>query len=208
MPALDILMNEHRVIEQVLDCLDEMAERARKEGRVDAASARDAVEFFRNFADRCHHGKEEDRLFPAMESQGFPAEQGPIGVMRVEHDQGRALVGRIEQSIEGAAEGRGPDVEAFIEASRSFSLLLRDHINKEDHCLFPMAQQSLRPEQQQELLQDFARFERDDFGDEAHARLLGLAEALAERFGVPGARVERAALLAGDREEVRPKTTS
>jgi hemerythrin-like domain-containing protein len=81
MRATEILTHEHRVIEQVLGCLEAMGAEARAAGRLDGAAAQDAVAFFRNFADRCHHGKEEVHLFPALEAKGFPRDGGPTGVM-------------------------------------------------------------------------------------------------------------------------------
>jgi hemerythrin-like domain-containing protein len=197
MRATDILKNEHRVIEQVLDCLDKIVEAGRTDGRIDADAARDAVAFFRTFADRCHHGKEEDRLFPAMESAGYPSEEGPIAVMRHEHVQGRAFVGRIEQAIDGAGAGDAEALKEFAEAAAGYTLLLRDHINKEDHCLFPMADQALGEKQQQALMQEFAHFEQHDLGEEVHARFLAIAESLAEKLGVERSRVDERALHAG-----------
>ena len=72
MKPTEILSNEHRVIEQVLAALEAIVRDAKSAARLDEPSARDAVAFFRNFADRCHHGKEEVHLFPALEAKGFP----------------------------------------------------------------------------------------------------------------------------------------
>ena len=76
MRPTEILMQEHRVIEQVLDCLETMAQRAEAGEGVDLESAKQAIDFFRNFADRCHHGKEEDCLFPLLEQKGFCGSKG------------------------------------------------------------------------------------------------------------------------------------
>ena len=69
MQPTDILMQEHRVIEQVLSCLEAMAERCAAGQALDVQSAEQALDFFRTFADRCHHGKEED-LWPACRPSG------------------------------------------------------------------------------------------------------------------------------------------
>ncbi|MCX7887840.1 MAG: hemerythrin domain-containing protein, partial [Verrucomicrobiae bacterium] len=98
MKPTEILMAEHRVIEQVLNVLEAMAERAAN-GDLNRQEARDAVAFFRGFADRCHHGKEEAQLFPAMEAKGIPREGGPIGVMLCEHEQGRAAVRGMAEAV-------------------------------------------------------------------------------------------------------------
>lgn len=89
MKPTDVLSNEHRVIEQVLDCLERMVEECRTSNSLEAQPARDAVRFFHTFADRCHHGKEEVHLFPAMEAKGFSRAEGPVGVMLREHEAGR-----------------------------------------------------------------------------------------------------------------------
>jgi hemerythrin-like domain-containing protein len=57
MQPIDILMSEHRVIEQVLRCLERMAEKCLLYGHFDLQAVRQAIDFFRNFADRCHHQK-------------------------------------------------------------------------------------------------------------------------------------------------------
>ena len=82
----EILMNEHRVIEQVIGCLEKMAENCATGGVLDADDAADAIDFIRNFADKCHHMKEEDQLFVKMVEKGFPKEMGPIAVMLMDHD--------------------------------------------------------------------------------------------------------------------------
>jgi hypothetical protein len=71
--ATDILKDEYRVIEQVLDCLEELAGRAQTSGRLDGQSARQALDFFQNFADGYHRAKEEHHLFRLMEARGFPS---------------------------------------------------------------------------------------------------------------------------------------
>ena len=66
MSPTEILMQEHRLIEQVLDCLEALTQRAEGTGTLDVASATQALEFFSVFADRCHHAKEEDCFFPLL----------------------------------------------------------------------------------------------------------------------------------------------
>jgi hemerythrin-like domain-containing protein len=61
---------------------------------------RQGVDFVRNFADRCHHAKEEENLFPRMEARGVPRDGGPIGVMLFEHEEGRAYVRAIAGAID------------------------------------------------------------------------------------------------------------
>lgn len=187
MQTTEVLWDEHRVIERVLDCLEKLADRCRAEGQLDGAAARDAVTFFRGFADRCHHGKEEALLFPLMEQRGFSPDSGPTAVMRREHVQGRELVGDMAGAIDGAAAGDAATCGSFLRAARGFLDLLRQHIRKEDQILFPMAEQALTAPDKERLKDDFARADREEFGEAERQRLLQIADTLAERCGVTAA---------------------
>ena len=158
--------------------------RCRAAVRLDGEAARDALDFFRQYADRCHHGKEEDRLFPMMERHGFPADQGPVAVMRAEHEHGRALIRGMDAAIDGAADGDREQVEAWLSHATDYVALLREHIRKEDHCLFPMADQSLDEEAMRELADQFEVVESGELGRSLKRRYEAVADRLAARFGV------------------------
>ncbi len=178
MKPTEILSAEHRVIEQVLDVLEKMAAQAERTGTLEKQDATDAVSFFRMFADKCHHGKEEDLLFPALEAKGFPRHGGPTGVMIQEHETGRACVRGMAEAIEKN------DAKSFARNGRAYIELLRQHIQKEDHCLFSMADQTLDPADQASLLAAFETVEHDHMGAGTHEKFLKLANDLAERYKV------------------------
>jgi hemerythrin-like domain-containing protein len=183
MKPTEILSSEHRVIEQVLDCLERIIAEASAAGRLDAASAKDAVSFFRTFADQCHHAKEEVHLFPAMEAKGFPRDGGPTGVMLTEHEAGRGCVRTMSEAIDAAAAGDDAALRRFAEAGAGFISLLRQHIEKEDHCLFSMANEVLTDEDQSALMAKFGKAE-ETMGHGTHEKFLTIAGALAEKYGV------------------------
>src|SRR5262245_58489596 len=120
MRPTEILMEEHRVILRVLSCLERCAERAERSGKLDARSASELVDFLATFADRCHHGKEEEQLFPMLVKKGLPREVGPIAVMLAEHEEGRAHVRAMRTA---AADIRAPE---FAAHARAFAELLRE----------------------------------------------------------------------------------
>ena len=151
---------------------------------MDKTSAEQALDFFRNFADRCHHGKEETYLFPAMEAKGFPRQGGPTGVMLSEHEQGRAHVRGMADAIDGATAGDSEAATQFVTHARGYVGLLREHIGKEDHCLFSMANQALTEDDQQRLLAAFENVEHEHMGLGTHEKFLRLADELADRLGV------------------------
>jgi hemerythrin-like domain-containing protein len=133
-----VLREEHQLILKVLDVLEQVLGKG-SAGDWDVDAMEECVAFFRLFADACHHGKEEDLLFPELQSRGMPRDEGPIAVMLFEHKQGRALVGQMAGALEGARKGETEALSRFEEAARAYLQLLRGHINKEDNVLFNMA---------------------------------------------------------------------
>ncbi len=161
-----ILVLEHEVILRALALLEQLGQRLESRVTVDRSSLSWLIDFFRAFADRCHHGKEEKHLFPALERHGVPKEGGPLGVMREEHEEGRALVRAM-------AEG---DDRQIAKAIRGYVILLRAHIDKENSVLFPLAEQVLSGDEQRTLMHAFEAVEQEAGGPGVHARLLaGLA---------------------------------
>jgi hemerythrin-like domain-containing protein len=178
MKATDILMDEHRVIEQVLNCLEKLADRCEAEEVLDGTSAREALAFLRTFAEQCHHGKEEGHLFPLLEARGFLRHRGPTGVVLREHEEGRRLLTEMATAI-----GREVSRE-FVGPARSYVGLLREHIRKEDACLFPMAAGFLTTWDAELLAQRFEHVESADMAAGTREHYLQLADALADRLAV------------------------
>ena len=176
--ASDELMEEHRLIERVLDALDTATRHLESGYPVRPEFFLDAASFIAGFADGCHHRKEEGVLFGTMIDCGLPPSEGPIDMFLDEHVQGRALTGGMRDAARRLQSGDASARAAIISNARRYVGLLRDHIIKEDELLFPLADEMLSDEQQRRVLQDFERVQRDDVGAVAHANLRALAERL------------------------------
>jgi hemerythrin-like domain-containing protein len=135
-----VLREEHRWILDVTGALERELDRVGA-GSPDPAQMDRCVRFLRLFADACHHGKEEDLLFPALEDHGLPRDSGPIAVMLAEHREGRRLVGIMADALPAVAEGGNGALSRFEKAGRDYAALIRGHIGKEDGVLFQMADQ-------------------------------------------------------------------
>jgi hemerythrin-like domain-containing protein len=184
MKPTEILTNEHRVIEIVLDCLERITENAIETSKLDRQSAEQAVDFIRTFADRCHHGKEETHLFSAMVDRGLARGGGPIGQMLNEHEQGRAYVRGMAESISSASDGDADGLEAFSSNALGYVGLLRAHIQKEDRVLFPLADRMLNDDDNGALSKAFEQVESEHMGRGTHEKYIGLAKSLADKWGV------------------------
>jgi hemerythrin-like domain-containing protein len=176
-PPTQILKDEHALILEALEAMERRIAALEAGAAPDRVYFEKAVEFLRTFADRCHHGKEENLLFKSMVDRGFPRQGGPIAVMLMEHDIGRSLIRGIAEGA--AALGTDPDaVKKIIESGRGYISLLRAHIDKENHILFPMADNVLTPEDQENLGKEFERFEAEETGTGVHEAMLTLLHEL------------------------------
>lgn len=181
MTATNVLRTEHDGIKSMLEVLGILAHDA-DEGRLDLPDALQVLDFFRNFADRCHHGKEERQLFPTLESVGVARERGPIGAMLAEHDQGRAAVGAMADALERLSRGHESTAGDFARAAREYIAILTAHIAKEDGVLFPLAERVLPVQVQERLAQAFDKIEAEEMGDGTHARYHAMIGALRGKY--------------------------
>jgi hemerythrin-like domain-containing protein len=169
-----ILTDEHRVIERVLGAVEKLAK-----GPVGALEPwKKALDFIRHFADQCHHFKEEKVLFPAMEARGIPREDGPIGMMLMEHEEGRSYVRAMFAAISLIEAKNEAAKETLLSSAQAYCRLLREHIQKEDEVLFRMADEVISPDEQKKLSAAFAQHEAEEIGAGVHEKYLRIAAEL------------------------------
>ncbi|HAZ09359.1 MAG TPA: hemerythrin [Elusimicrobia bacterium] len=184
-PAIKDLMDDHQVILKMLRALNGMCLRLGEGKDVAAADLDAALDFIKTFADFCHHGKEEDILFPAMAEVGFPREGGPVAVMLMEHEQGRADVRSLSAALERARSG---DSAALKDVSRSvmgYASLLSAHIGKEDNILYPMAMDAIPEARWKVLKNEFDLVESERMGPKRRAGYAALVDRLLLAYPAP-----------------------
>ncbi len=176
MTVTAVLKEEHRAIERMLAVMQAAAQRLESGEGVRAGLLREAVDFVRNFADKNHHGKEEDNLFPRLEERGVPKEGGPLGMMLYEHDLGRGFIQAIEGAIEGYESGDEAAARVIAENIGRYTQLLAEHIWKEENVLFQIADQVLSEDDQQDLAERFERVEAEVSGPNVLKRYTDMLE--------------------------------
>ncbi len=177
MKATDVLIEEHRMIEKVLASLETAANRLSAGQVIPMDFFLKAADFIKVFADGCHHKKEEGILFVALAANGMPQDAGPVAMMLAEHEEGRRLTRAMREGAQRVQAGDTTAIPQVIQNALGYTAQLRQHIQKEDHILFPMADQVIPVGQHEQIMVDFNRIEHED---DVHEKYLRIADELAK----------------------------
>lgn len=182
MKPTDVLIKEHDAILVMLEILKVISTRLENSEYVKPEHLPQIVEFIRVFADKCHHGKEENLLFISLKKAGMPVEGGPISVMLSEHDMGRNFVGEMDAAASAYARGSKSAARQFAKSALGYVALLSQHILKENKVLFPMADRMIPLAEQNQLVEDFEKVETDIIGEGTHERFHALLDQLKAEY--------------------------
>src|SRR4030042_1391269 len=131
------LMIEHRLIERMIDVMKEQLVFIEKEKNVDPEWIETAVDFIRTYADRCHHGKEEDILFRDLGGKKLTDEhKRTMEELVEEHRLGRKITGRLVEANAKYVQGSQEALSVIMDCIKSLVEFYPKHIEKEDKHLF------------------------------------------------------------------------
>jgi hemerythrin-like domain-containing protein len=180
MKPTEDLVNEHKVISHVLESAAQEAARIGRTCGIRPDLIEKLLDFFRGFADKCHHAKEEKHLFPLLEMRGMAHDSGPIAVMLSEHAEGRQRLANIADLLPAAQANDQGAITSIAENLSGYAALLQSHIEKENKVLFPLADKILSGEDQKELEEEFDRVEKIETGEGVHEKYHQLAHEIAD----------------------------
>ena len=139
--ATESLRKDHDLIEKVVKAMEVTLQMLKSGKKIPESILLPTLDFTKNFTDVCHHGKEEESLFPALGQSGMPTNMGPIAVMLMEHEITRKIAIKMEDSAKaylasGSSEALMSDISQYIEH-------MSQHLWKENNRLFMMAEMRL-----------------------------------------------------------------
>ena len=161
MKPIGPLMKEHRLIERMVGVLGDQLRLITEQGRVDNRIIAVAVDFFRMYAARTHHGKEEDILFRELDKKPMSPEHRRI---MEELIQEHILAARMVKALDEANKKYSPsdpgtlaDIEKPV---RDMVALYPAHIEKEDKRFFYPILNYFTQDEQDSMLNEFWEFDR------------------------------------------------
>jgi hemerythrin-like domain-containing protein len=164
MKPIENLKTEHEDILLMLDVLERMSEKISSGESVQIDHLKDVLKFLQVFADKCHHGKEENYLFTAMLESGVPEKGGPLSVMLSEHNRGRRFVEEMKSLLDSYEKGDSGSLMVLATPLLQYVELQLSHIWKENNLLYPLAEEVLPGDKLSALEGQFERFENEEIG--------------------------------------------
>jgi hemerythrin-like domain-containing protein len=140
MMSIGPMMIEHRLIERMIEAMKVEIDRIGRAGEVDPVFVEKAVDFIRTYADRCHHGKEEDILFRELKKKELSGEHARIMIeLEEEHRLGREITGQLVEATKRYVNGDEGSLASVVDCMTTLVDFYPVHIEKEDkHFFFPV----------------------------------------------------------------------
>ena len=156
------LMIEHRLIERMIDVMREELNLFEKEKKLNLEFLEMAVDFIRTYADRCHHGKEEDILFRELGEKKLKDDHRHIMEELIEdHRWGRKMTARLAEANKRNIAGEENTMPITIECMKSLIQFYPKHIEKEDKHFFIPCMEYFSETEQQSILREEWEFDRN-----------------------------------------------
>ena len=134
------MIEEHENIRRMLKVVRNLSYKVMTLEEFDLEDIAKIIDFIRNYADRHHHGKEEDVLFKTMnEKIEKLAKAGAITGMYIEHDMGRLYMKNLESAVKSYKTGDDRARLDIIANAISYTDLLERHIAKENTAMYKFA---------------------------------------------------------------------
>jgi hemerythrin-like domain-containing protein len=160
------LMIEHRLIERLIVLIEKEGSKIKNDNLTDIDFIDDCIDFIRTYADRCHHGKEEDILFRDLKNKKLSSEHARIlNELIDEHKH----AGNITSKLINARNKYFSDTSNTTNQIYSFEIYeyLKDlidfypeHIKKEDKEFFLPCMDYFSDKEKEKMLEEFRDFDR------------------------------------------------
>ncbi|MDH3618960.1 MAG: hemerythrin domain-containing protein [Nitrosopumilus sp.] len=136
------LRRDHELIEKVIKAMESTIQLLNDGKQIPESILYPVIDFSKNFTDVCHHSKEENALFPALEQAGMPRNMGPIAMMLIDHERSREIGKHMEESAKEYIDSGNS--KNLINDMKQYTEHITEHLWKENNKLFMMAEARLQ----------------------------------------------------------------
>ncbi|MGI6721024.1 MAG: hemerythrin domain-containing protein [Anaerovoracaceae bacterium] len=182
--SIDLMVIEHENINRMLQVIRKACVGIIEGDEVNVADFREMADFIRNYADRHHHGKEEEFLFPEMTAHlGVVAENLVTHGMLVEHDLGRDHVMALGIALDQYEKDPGSEFKLdILTEAMGYARLLKRHIEKENNVVYTFAENNLDKEVMGSIDERCRAFEQEEEKSGVQEHYLALLKKMESKY--------------------------
>ncbi len=186
MKPIGLLMREHRLIEHMIALMSLQLSEINKTGKADPEFILVAVDFIRTYADRTHHGKEEDILFKELATKQLASEHKKImGELVEEHALARRLTVNLVSARDNYMQGSKQALKEIVHSMQELTKLYPGHIEKEDKRFFYPCMEYFSKQEQDNMLRAFYEFDQKMIHEKYQKVVEELEKAAKQAQGIP-----------------------
>ena len=176
----EVLLSEHEAIRALLTALEHQAERIRQEDLFSKDDLNDALSVLSDFADRCHTGKEETLLFPAL-ARTSPQMAALVKRLTEEHVEFREYVAGIRDLL---PRSRTKAIRRRIAGRlRTYARLHKEHMRIVDEDLLSLVATVLPKDERERIAKEFSHVEKKEIGGGMKDAYRAIIRRLVETYG-------------------------
>jgi len=161
MKPIGLLMREHRLIERLIKLIEKELNNIKKTEKVNSDFIQTSVDFFRTYADKTHHGKEEDILFRNLKKKNISSNlKNIIKRLEQDHQLARKIITDLSNQNNNYIQGKTNSIKEITNNLEKLITLYPVHIETEDKEFFYPSMDYFTEEEQQKMLQEFYDFDK------------------------------------------------
>ena len=153
-----VLREEHQLIRRAAACLERLADETLERGELLPVTSLELMEFFEDFADQTHQGKEERYVFPALIHAGLASRH--VAELVADHRRDRVALERLRRNLDDALHGERSRARHFADLAHAFARHQWEHIEEEDQLLLPLIEELLDTDAEQRVIEGFERHDQ------------------------------------------------
>ena len=160
MTPTENLINEHKKINELLDIMSKIALKIKSKDVFYPNDVEEVVKYLINIIENSHHGKEDDVFYPELISSGIPKETAPLSIINYEHIISVNYLKDISSCVVNCKIGNDFSGELLADSLTNYVIAIKNHIQREEEIVFPIANEVFSIEKQNEILQRFEVIEQ------------------------------------------------
>ena len=162
MTPTENLIKEHEEINELLDIMSKIAMKIKSKDVFYPNDVEEIIDYLIIIIDKSHHGKEDEVFYPELISSGIPNEKAPLSIINYEHTLAKRYLKDISSCVVNCKIGNDFSGELLADSLTNYVVVIKNHIQREEEIVFPIANEVLSSEKQNEISQRFEAIEQNN----------------------------------------------